>query len=60
MYKFVCNSNFSKTLVAKHISMLTEINPLTVLLSSRGRFLFLEITELPDNYHSFSCQKDLN
>ena len=25
MYKFVCNTKFSKTLVAKHISMLTEV-----------------------------------
>ena len=25
MYKFVCNSKFNKTLLAKHIPMLTEV-----------------------------------
>ena len=59
MYKFVCKSKFSKTIVTKHISMLTEVNPLTVLLSSRGRFIFFKITELPDIYHSCQCHKIL-
>ena len=59
MYKFVCKSKFSKTIVTKHISMLTEVNPLTVLLSSRGRFIFLKITELPDFYHNCQCHKIL-
>ena len=48
MYNFVCNSKFSKTLEAKHISMLTEVNPLAVFHSSRGRFIVLKITELSD------------
>ena len=39
--------------------MLIEVNPLTVLLSSRGIFIFLDITELPDIYHSCPCQKIL-
>ena len=39
--------------------MLTEVKPLTVLLSSRGRFIFLKITELPDIYQSCQYQKIL-
>ena len=39
MYKFVCNSKFSKTIVAKHMTMLTEVNSLSVLHSSRDRFI---------------------
>ena len=39
---FVANQKFSKTITAKHISILVEVNPLTVLLSSRGRFIFLK------------------
>ena len=57
MYKFVGISKFSKTLVAKHISMLTEVNPLVVLHSSRGIFIVLKITELFDIYHSCQCRK---
>ena len=56
-YKFVFKSKFSKSLVAKHISMLTEVNPLAVFHSSRGRFIVLKITELSDIYHSCQCQK---
>ena len=48
MYKFVRNSKFSKTLIAKHLSMLTEVNSLFALYSSRGRFIILVITELFD------------
>ena len=60
MYKFVCNSNFSKTVVAMHISMLTEVNSLSILQSSRGRFIVLTITELFDIYHSYQCQNIFN
>ena len=56
MYKFVCNSKFSKTIVAKHISMLTEVNSLYVLHSSRDRFIIPTITELFDIYQSYQCQ----
>ena len=42
MYKFTANQKFSKTIIAKHISMLIEVNPLTVLLSNRSRFMFLK------------------
>ena len=42
MYKFVPNQKFSKTIIAKHMSMLIEVNPLVVLLSSRSRFMFLK------------------
>ena len=48
MHKFVCNSKFSKTVVAKHISMLTEVISLSVLHSSRDGFITLTITELFD------------
>ena len=47
-YKFVRNSKFSKTLIAKHLSMLTEVIPIFSLYSSRGRFIILVITELFD------------
>ena len=40
-YKFVANQNFSKTINARQISMLVEVNPSTVLLFSRSRFMFL-------------------
>ena len=56
-YKFVFKSKFSKSLVAKHISMLTEVNPLSVLHSSRGRNIVIKIIELSDIYHSCQCQK---
>ena len=59
MYKFVCKSRFSKTVVAKHITMLTEVNSLSVLHSSRGRNKVLKITELSDIYQSCQCQKIL-
>ena len=39
---FVAKQKFSKTIIAKHISMLVEVNPLTILLSSRDRFTFLK------------------
>ena len=52
MYKFTSKSKFSKTVVAKHISMLTEVNSLSDLHSSSGRIKVLKITELPDIYHS--------
>ena len=42
MYKFNANQKFSKTIIAKHISMLIEVNPLTVLFSTRSRFMFLK------------------
>ena len=42
MYKLTANQKFSKTIIAKHISMLIEVNPLTVLLSTRSRFMFLK------------------
>ena len=42
MYKFVANQKFSKTIIAKHMSMLIEVNTLVVLLSSRSRFMFLK------------------
>ena len=54
MYKFTCKSKFSKTVVAKHISMLTEVNSLSDLHSSSGRIIVFKITELSDIYHS--CQ----
>ena len=41
MYKFNANQKFSKTINVRQISMLIEVNPLTVLLSSRSRFMFL-------------------
>ena len=56
-YKFVFKTKFSKSLVAKHISMLTEVNPLSVLHSSRGRNIVLKVTELSDIYQGFQCQK---
>ena len=59
MYKFVANQSSVRQKIAKHISMLTEVKPLTVLLSSRGRFIFLKITELPDIYQSCQYQKIL-
>ena len=53
MYKFTCKSKFSKTVVAKHISMLTEVNSLSDLHSCKGRFIVLTITELFDIYHGY-------
>ena len=50
MYKFVRNSKFSKALIAKHLSMLNEVNSLFALYSSRGRFMVLMITALFDIY----------
>ena len=57
MYKFTCKSKFSKTVVAKHISMLTEVNSLSDLHSSSGRVIVLKITELSDIYHSCQYQR---
>ena len=56
MYKFVCKTKFrEKILVAKHISMLTEVNSLSDLHSRKGRFIVLTITEMFDIYHSYQC-----
>ena len=40
-YNFIANQKFSKTINARQISMLVEVNPSTVLLFSRSRFMFL-------------------
>ena len=39
-------------LLAKHISMLAEVNSLSILHSSRGRIIVLKITELSNIYHN--------
>ena len=46
MYKVFCKAKFHKTIEAMHKSKLTEVNSLSVLHTSRGRFIILTIAEL--------------
>ena len=40
-YKFAAKQKFSKTIIARQLSIFVEVNPLAILLSSRSRFMFL-------------------